>query len=68
MKTFAVLALAGAALAAPQAVTSAIAPQESTPAGCSENYSGSFEISVVNVTTSKRSLEAVSNDDCFSYE
>lgn len=66
MKTFAVLALAGAALAAPQAVTSAIAPQETAPAGCSPNYSGDFEISVVNVTSSsKRSLEAVSDTQCF---
>lgn len=46
--------LALATLAAAQAK----APS-STPAGCSENYSGSFEISVTNVTSSaKRSLSA----------
>ncbi|KAL1297934.1 hypothetical protein AAFC00_006447 [Neodothiora populina] len=60
MKGFAVLAFAGAVAAMPaaQAVTSAIAPQETTPASCSTNYPGTFQISIVNVTKSKRTLEA----------
>ena len=63
MHAFALLALAGAAVAVPSttggtAVTSAVAPNESTPAGCSTTYSGSFNIAVVNVTTTpKRSVE-----------
>lgn len=59
--TFALLSLLGAALASPmpQGVTSAIAPSSSTPAGCSSSSSGSFQITVVNVTSSptKRGLE-----------
>ncbi|GAM85162.1 hypothetical protein ANO11243_031660 [Dothideomycetidae sp. 11243] len=48
MKTFAaVAALAGLTFAAPQAVTSAIAPSASAPAGCSKSYSGTFELFVV---------------------
>lgn len=59
MKSFAIAAaLVGAVVAAPQGVTSAIAPKETTPAGCSTNYDGQFQISVENVTTSntKRDL------------
>jgi len=59
MHMLALLAFAGAALASPmpQGVTSAIAPASSAPAGCSSSYSGSFEITIVNVTTSaKRDL------------
>jgi hypothetical protein len=49
------LALAASnALAAPQGVTSAIAPSTSAPAGCSASYSGQFEITVVNATLTKR--------------
>lgn len=56
--TLACLALAAAASAAPQGVTSAISPQSSAPAGCQTSYSGTFEIETVNVTSSsKRSLE-----------
>lgn len=62
--TLAALALAGAAAAspAPQGVTSAIAPSASAPAGCSESHSGTFEITIVNVTKSaaKRELVEVS--------
>lgn len=61
MKYFAAAAaLAGAAAALPQGVTSAIAPQQTAPAGCQSTYSGDFSISVVNVTSSasKRSLSA----------
>jgi len=57
---FAGLALAALAMASPRpaGVSSSIAPAASAPAGCSENYSGSFEIQVENVTSSgKRSLE-----------
>ena len=58
---FATLALAGLAVAnpAPQAVTSAIAPSSSPPAGCYENYDGTFLIGPVNVSSSsKRDVEA----------
>lgn len=65
-------AFAGAAIAAPQATSassqqssssvsfSTIAPSSTDPAGCSSSYSGQFEISVVNVSTSstKRSVAA----------
>lgn len=58
--TIAALALAGSALAspAPQGVTSAIAPSSSPPAGCSESHSGTFQITIVNVTSTpaKRDL------------
>ena len=48
MKSFAVLALAATALA-----------QSSAPAGCQSSASGSFQISTVNVTSSKkRDLES----------
>ena len=60
--SFAALALAAlvAANPMPAGVTSSIAPTASPLAGCSPNYSGSFEIEVVNVTSSKkRSLEQV---------
>ncbi|OCL03386.1 hypothetical protein AOQ84DRAFT_227453 [Glonium stellatum] len=54
--TFILLAIAMAALAKPmpQGVTSAIAPSASAPSGCSSNYPGSFEITIVNVTSSKK--------------
>ncbi|ORX96035.1 hypothetical protein BCR34DRAFT_186596 [Clohesyomyces aquaticus] len=58
--TFVALALAASALASPkpQAVTSAIVPASSAPAGCSPSHDGQFTISVVNVTKSaKRSDE-----------
>lgn len=50
MKSFAVLSLAAAAVALPQA---------STPAGCSSSASGTFQISTVNITSSaaKRDVE-----------
>lgn len=60
--TFATLALAALAAAnpLPQAVTSAISPKTTAPAGCSSSYSGTFEIQVVNVTSSsKRDLQKV---------
>ncbi|KIW96053.1 uncharacterized protein Z519_03119 [Cladophialophora bantiana CBS 173.52] len=60
MRTFALLtALAVSALASPlpQGVTSAIAPSSPAPGGCQPSYSGSFEITVVNVSSaSKRDL------------
>jgi len=58
--TFALLSLLGAALASPvpQGVTSAIAPEASAPAGCSSSAPSSFQITIVNVTSSaaKRDL------------
>jgi hypothetical protein len=55
--TFALAALAGVAYAMPQAVTSAIAPTASAPAGCSSTYNGDFQITVINGTTvAKRDL------------
>jgi len=51
---FALLALATAALASPmpQGVTDSIAPDAPPPAGCETSRDGSFQITVVNVTTS----------------
>ncbi|KAK4974727.1 hypothetical protein LTR66_011064 [Elasticomyces elasticus] len=51
--SLALLALVGAAFASPnpQAVTSAVAPKASAPAGCSMNHSGTFQISTVNVSS-----------------
>lgn len=53
---FATLAFIGFAIAnpAPQAVTSAIAPSQSPPAGCYEDYDGSFLIGPVNVSSSTK--------------
>jgi len=54
------LALAALAYAnpMPQGVTSAISPKATDPAGCSSSYSGTFEIQVVNVTSSaKRAVQ-----------
>jgi hypothetical protein len=45
------LALAAAVQAYPQAVTDNIAPTAPAPPGCSPDYSGQFQITVVNVTT-----------------
>ena len=61
LRTFALLAAAGAVLASPvpQGVSSAISPSGSAPAGCSGTYPGTFEITVVNVTNSKRDLSEV---------
>ncbi|KAK5136898.1 hypothetical protein LTR08_001820 [Meristemomyces frigidus] len=57
------LAIAALAAAAPQGVTSAIAPSSSAPAGCMADYSGNFAIQVVNVTSSaKRSVEKRADD------
>jgi hypothetical protein len=51
MKSFVALALAGYALASPM-------PQSDAPEGCSSSRDGSFQISVVNVTSSaKRDVE-----------
>jgi len=59
--TLGLLALVGAAFASPmpQGVTSAIAPSAPAPAGCASSYSGTFEITVINVThaAAKRDLE-----------
>lgn len=55
------LALAASAFASPmpQGVTEEIAPEGGPPSGCSGDYAGSFQITVVNVTSSaaKRDLE-----------
>jgi len=57
--TVALLTLAAAAIAKPMpgGVTAVIAPPAPAPAGCSPSFPGTFEITVVNVTTSaKRDL------------
>lgn len=55
--TLVLSALAAIAAAAPQGVTSAISPMSSAPAGCSPSTAGTFQITVVNVTTNaKRDL------------
>lgn len=56
--------VAFAALAAakpmPQAVTSAVTPESTAPAGCSPDYDGEFSIQVVNVTSAaKRNVQKV---------
>jgi len=56
--TLAVLALAGAVYAAPQGVTAVLTPTASAPAGCATSYSGEFEITAYNLSSSsKRDLE-----------
>ncbi|EME88948.1 uncharacterized protein MYCFIDRAFT_86151 [Pseudocercospora fijiensis CIRAD86] len=52
------LAALAAANPTPQGVTAAISPSTSSPAGCKPDYSGTFQIQVVNVTsTGKRDVE-----------
>ncbi|KXT13225.1 hypothetical protein AC579_1725 [Pseudocercospora musae] len=52
------LAALAAANPTPQGVTSAISPSTSAPAGCKPDYSGQFQIQVVNVTsTAKRGVQ-----------
>ena len=53
---FGLLALAAAVSARPQGVADGIAPSAPPPAGCSENYPGTFQITVVNVTASAAKL------------
>jgi hypothetical protein len=48
--SFAALALAAFAAAAPQQVTPVATPSSSAPAGCATSYSGNFNIQIVNVT------------------
>jgi len=59
--TLTLLALAASAWASPMpgAVTSVISPSSPAPTGCVASYDGTFEITVVNVSTSasKRDLE-----------
>lgn len=54
MRYAVMLSLVGAALAipAPQGVTQSIAPQSGPPDGCKEDVSGSFQIQVMNVSSS----------------
>jgi len=56
--TFALAALAAVAFATPtpQGVTADITPQSKAPAGCSDSYSGEFQITAVNTTILKREL------------
>jgi hypothetical protein len=58
--SFAIAALAAVAYAAPhpQGVTEDISPPAGPPAGCSESFTGKFQIAAVNITTAtKRDLE-----------
>jgi len=50
-------AVIGAAVAAPQGVTQDIAPSSPPPAGCSETYDGTFEITIGTAPKAKRDLE-----------
>lgn len=63
-RTLALLALAASVLASPrpQGVTAVITPPSPAPTGCMASHDGTFEITVVNVSTSaaKRDLERVS--------
>ena len=72
MRATAFATLAFAAIAAaepvPAGVSSAIAPHQSPPPGCSPNYDGTFLIYPVNVSLSgKRDLEDVSLQFCNAY-
>ncbi|OJD34365.1 covalently-linked cell wall protein [Diplodia corticola] len=51
---FALAAVAGTAMALPKAqgVTADLAPTASAPAGCQPTYAGTFQITIVNATTS----------------
>lgn len=46
--TFALAALASAAFALPQGGQTSKAPEAPSPAGCSQNYNGDFQITIVN--------------------
>lgn len=50
------LALAASALASPRpdAVSSAVSPSSSAPAGCQASVPGNFEVQIVNVTTTPK--------------
>lgn len=67
-RTIAILALAVSALASPypQAVTESIAPTSPPPSGCMISHDGTFQITVVNVSSSatKRDLGRVSLYRC----
>jgi len=58
MKSFAIIAALAGAVAAAPATNPEKTPTASAPAGCSTDYSGTFEISVTNVSSSstKRSV------------
>lgn len=62
-RTLALLALATSVLASPypQGVSDAIAPSSPPPEGCMTSHDGTFQITVVNVSSSatKRDLERV---------
>ncbi|TKA68277.1 hypothetical protein B0A49_10045 [Cryomyces minteri] len=53
--TVALLALAASAFAVPQGVTQTLTPSAPAPSGCSSSYPGTFQVSVVNVTSSSGS-------------
>lgn len=56
--TVALVAMAAVAYAAPQGVTAVITPTAAAPAGCATSYSGTFEITALNISSSaKRDLE-----------
>jgi len=61
--TFAVLALAAAGANAASASYSIVSPTASAPAGCATSYSGSFEITVVLPSASKK-RDLVARDTC----
>ena len=74
--SFALAALAAVAYAAPQAttaggtaVTSLITPPGAEPSGAMSSYSGDFEVTIVNITSSafKREVEKVCAI-CFTIE
>ena len=57
---FAVLALAAAGAVSAQGIAAGtLLPNSSTPAGCSQNYSGRFEITIVQAATTKRDVQKV---------
>jgi hypothetical protein len=58
--TLAALALVAATAVSAQGVTSILTPTASAPAGCSTNYAGSFEITVV-LPSKKRDVAPVSS-------
>jgi hypothetical protein len=57
--TLAVVAAFAAVVSAQNPKPGQLVPSSPAPPGCSSNYNGKFEITVVNATTPKRDLEKV---------
>jgi len=63
--TFALAALASVAYALPQGAPSGLAPSAASPAGCSQNYDGEFQITIVNASSvAKREISSRQSSTC----